>query len=284
MGYYNKSLDDINFKIYHTCEQLKPYIHSYWIVKKQNFEKTHTNKILSDGSMGLVINLSSPYTIKLNNKSVLCSKRYNLDGPTKYPSYINFENDLYLIGIRFNPAGAYIFFDEDISSFLNKNIKFENSDTWPLDDLYDGLKKNDKITDKITLLDKFFVHKLNTSKRKHTAWIFKIISQITEKKGDISISSICKQFQISSRQLERVFKKEIGLSPKIFIRIIRLRNVKDTISSLELDNLTQTAYDFGFFDQAHFTKEFKFFMGETPKNYFNHKLSLAKLHNYKKHS
>lgn len=283
MGYYNKELDEIDFQLFDTCEVLKPYIYSYWVVKKNKINESITQKVLSDGSMGIVINFKNPYIIKVNNTVYNCDSKFIIDGPTKYPSYLTFEKEFDMIGIRFNPAGAYIFFDEKIESFLDKHEVMKDSTSWQIDELYKNLQAKKNIEEKIVLIEDFFIKKLDLAKKKNSPWIFNLIDKIIQKKGDIEILDLCKEFNISLKQLERKFKEEVGLSPKVYIRIIRLRNVKNILSSLEVDNLTKTAYENGFFDQAHFTREFKFFMNETPKNYFKNKLFQAKLYNYRKY-
>lgn len=283
MAYYNKDLDEIGFKLYEVSEYLKPYIHSYWIVKNENLDKNIQQKILSDGSMGIIINFESPYTIKINNQNFECKDQIMISGPTKYPSYITFGKKFHLLGIRFTPAGAYIFFNKKIFNFLNKHEIIDNLDFSKIEDLSLIIKKNTNMNENIYLIEDFFLKKLNSAKKKNSPWIFCLIKEIISEKGDIDIISLCKKYNISLKQFERKFKEEVGLSPKIYIRIIRLRNVKDVLSSLKIDNLTKTAYDNGFFDQSHFIKEFKFFMNETPKNYFNNKLSQAKFYNYKEH-
>lgn len=283
MGYYNKELNDINFQIIECSQILKPYIYSYWTIQKKDIKKPIIHKFLSDTSMGIIINFKSDYEITVNKQIKNCTSKFVVDGPTKYPSYLRFENDLDIIGIRFNPAGSFVFFDEDIDTFTNNHKILQNSSSWQIDDLYKSLLNTNTIEDKTKLLDDFLIKKLLNSKKTNTSWLFDFIKRINTKKGDINLLSLCKEFNISIRQLERKFKQEVGLSPKLYSRIIRLRHVKGELSSLEIPDLTTTAYETGFFDQAHFTKEFKFFMNETPKNYLENKRLEAKKHDYKKY-
>jgi transcriptional regulator GlxA family with amidase domain len=76
-----------------------------------------------------------------------------------------------------------------------------------------------------------------------------------------------KDFFITERQLERLFKKYIGLSPKFYSRIIRFNHIfqlvkEKRISWLEITHLS------GYFDQSHFIRDFKAFTGEEPSQYF----------------
>jgi len=283
MGYFNPTLDTLNFKLYETHELLKAYIHSYWVIQKEDFSEAMTCKVLSDASMGFVVNFASPYKSTVNNQTFTCSERFTIDGLTKYPSYLRFEKELDLIGVRFKTAGAYIFFDEPMDSFLDKNVPFKNSESWPLDDLYEKLIQKNTTKEKIQLIEEFLINKLKAAKKKNSQWIFLLTQKVLKQKGDVSLTSLCDEFNINIRQVERTFKKEVGISPKLYIRIIRMRNAKDILSSLKIKDLTTTAHDAGFFDQAHFTREFKFFMSETPKNYYKNKLSMTKLCHYTKY-
>lgn len=280
MSYFNKDLEDIGFKLYEPCEELKAYIYNYWSIKNK-IDTKKTNKILSDGSLGFTINFSNPYEITLNSKETYCDAKVVLNGQTKYASFITFEKYLDAIGIRFKVGGAYKFFDEEISSLCDKNINYDES-FWDFDSLYKNLITKQNNDEKIEVIEQFLINRLNRSKKENSKHTFDIVAFINECKGDISIECLCEQFSLNKRQIERIFKKEIGLSAKLFTRIIRMRNVRDSLSSLEIENLTSTGYNNGFFDQAHFIKEFKSFMNETPKSYYQNKLSMARILNFKK--
>ena len=280
MAYFNKELDEIGFKLYEPCEKLKPYILNYWKIEANLTEK-RSLKILTDGSLGFVINFANPFFLEVSQKQMLCSSTVTLMGQTKYPTIMNFNDRIEAIGIRFNPAGAYRFFDEELSSFQDRNIDYKDS-FWNFMELFEKLKITSK-EQRLKLCDEFLLQRLALSKKENSKYTFEIIDLINKRKGDISVEELSSCFDISVRQIERIFKKELGLTVKLFIRIIRLRNTRDKISSLKVDTLTNTAYDNGFFDQAHFIKEFKSFMSETPKNYYSNKLQMAKELNYKKY-
>lgn len=281
MSYFNKDLDDIGFKLYDVCKELEPYIYNYWSVKSSD-SSSNINKILSDASLGFTINFSEPYKITLNSQSKIFSKGIVLNGPTKHPMFFKFEKCLDTIGIRFKAGGAFVFFEEELSSFLDKNIDISNN-YWGFDTLYKQLESKKNNNEKIQLIEEFLIKRLKQSKKQNSPYLSKILDFVAFRKGDLLIEEICEEFQISRKKIERIFKKELGLSAKLYCRIIRMRYVRDTLSSLEVDNLTKTSYDSGFFDQAHFIKEFKYFMCETPKNYFQNKLNIAKSLNFKKY-
>jgi len=79
------------------------------------------------------------------------------------------------------------------------------------------------------------------------------------------IKNICHQEGYSMSKLERHMKRIVGITPKQYQRIIRFNMALQYISRNSSHcNWSWIADRFGYFDQAHFIKEFKFFYGKTP--------------------
>jgi AraC-like DNA-binding protein len=78
---------------------------------------------------------------------------------------------------------------------------------------------------------------------------------------------------ISSRELERRFKKNIGLSPKQIARIYHFQSV------LQLKNKsgssTELAHAAGYYDQSHFIREFRDIAGINPFSFFKEEKELT---------
>ena len=79
---------------------------------------------------------------------------------------------------------------------------------------------------------------------------------------------------VSERQLERLFKKYIGLSPKYYARIIRFNYIFKLIH-LKNTSWAEVVYQSGFYDQSHFIRNFKAFTGEDPSSYYFEEKNMA---------
>ncbi len=84
--------------------------------------------------------------------------------------------------------------------------------------------------------------------------------------GRLRIAELIDRLPISLDAFEKRFKRLIGTTPKHFSSIVRMRSVID--NSLVQKGLTETALAAGYFDQAHFIREFQRFTGKTPRDYF----------------
>lgn len=93
--------------------------------------------------------------------------------------------------------------------------------------------------------------------------------KIMQTGGQITVNELADDTLYSTRYLERVFKKSVGISTKRFSKIMRFQNAIQQINCNECIQLTDVAIRLGYYDQSHFVKEFKQFTDMSPKNYQN---------------
>jgi AraC-like DNA-binding protein len=122
----------------------------------------------------------------------------------------------------------------------------------------------------------------NTSQRIAILTDF-LVTRIQEKYGDDPIVQDCifskyamnewalgsqlKKHKISKRHLERKFKTSIGIPPKTYLRITRFEKALNLLQAGTFDKLSSIAFDLGYSDHSHFTKDFKISSGFTPTTY-----------------
>ena len=89
---------------------------------------------------------------------------------------------------------------------------------------------------------------------------------ISDSHGQIQVKEVSRQSSYSERQLNRLFLTQIGMNIKDYARLTRFNYVLKHIqqSPCFFAALSQQA---GYFDQAHFDKDFKAISGVTPQTY-----------------
>lgn len=117
----------------------------------------------------------------------------------------------------------------------------------------------------VSFIENFAVHPISESTKK----FIKIASKTKFK----TIKDLVFQSGIGLRTLQRNFKKEVGLSPKEFLRIKRLNAIEQKMS--QNVNVFEIIADFDFADQAHFIKDFKQLRNITPSEIVKRKLLLS---------
>ena len=84
---------------------------------------------------------------------------------------------------------------------------------------------------------------------------------------DATIGTLAAAHGVSARSLQRAFQRRVGVSPKWVLTRYRLHEAAERIATGDAVNLTALALDLGYFDVAHFTRQFTAAMGEPPGAY-----------------
>jgi AraC-like DNA-binding protein len=82
-----------------------------------------------------------------------------------------------------------------------------------------------------------------------------------------TVDALVRKFGLGKRSLQRQFAQYIGVSPKWVINRSRLHEAIALVDSGETIDWTRLAADLGYFDQAHFIRDFKAIIGESPGEY-----------------
>ena len=258
----------MKFKTYIPCDILKPFIRSLAI--SENSDES-SYKVLPD--TGLVIGFQ--YKGKL---SLIRSDQENplaISGITGLnDSYRIFKNsaDIGSVLVFFKEAGAASFFSQPIHELFRESVSLDNfmlrSELLILEE-----RLCEATTDlkRIAVIERFLISKLSPIPSDNM--VLTALAIIHRSKGNIRISELASQLNISQSPLEKRFRKLVGASPKKFASILRFKHIlqQQNLQQHKLqDNkpLSDLAYEAGFYDQAHFIKEFKNFTGETPERYF----------------
>ncbi len=96
------------------------------------------------------------------------------------------------------------------------------------------------------------------------------IYRIVQDRGLSRTSDVAEAAGWSERQFQRIFRKEVGLTPKQFARICRLRAAAIDAVDGQRDSWGSIAAERGYTDQAHMTREFSALFGMSPTQFERH--------------
>jgi transcriptional regulator GlxA family with amidase domain len=96
------------------------------------------------------------------------------------------------------------------------------------------------------------------------------LTLIAQTDGQLSMQTVADSLAVSTRQLERLYQTEVGLPPKRFARMMRVRKARAILKQNDFQTLADVAYAHGYYDQPHFIREFKSVVGMTPGDYSYH--------------
>ena len=90
-----------------------------------------------------------------------------------------------------------------------------------------------------------------------------------------SVATIARRFGLSHRRVISLFDEYIGLKPKEYQRVQRLRRVLERVSAGTVHSWAQLACEIGYCDQAHLANEFQRLAGMTPTTYVKARSSVG---------
>ena len=85
----------------------------------------------------------------------------------------------------------------------------------------------------------------------------------------VRVDQVADLAALSTRSLQRLFAAYVGVSPKRVLARYRLQDAAALIDAGEVDDLAALAADLGWFDQAHFSRDFRGVVGTTPSAYLH---------------
>jgi AraC-like DNA-binding protein len=85
--------------------------------------------------------------------------------------------------------------------------------------------------------------------------------------GAVSVGALTDAAGVSGNHLATLFKSHVGVTPKRVARIYRFTRLILSVDALGPVDWSELAQAAGYFDQAHFSREFKDFTGHTPTDY-----------------
>jgi len=103
-----------------------------------------------------------------------------------------------------------------------------------------------------------------TSRRAPAAAVIHAWQQLVRHAGQRRIGELAKDVGWSHKHLVSQFSEEIGLAPKALARVLRFGRAAELLQVTERGRFADVAYACGYYDQAHFTRDFHAFAGVTP--------------------
>lgn len=260
----------MNYQTFQPNSDLESIINCYWTLEVPAESGAQKQRIIPDGTIEMAFILGDDIKRYTSEDEFIIQPRALIIGHTTDPFYIEPTGYVNTFAIRFYPYGFANFVDMPLNNLANKETPIEflfGEKT--AKDLEQKIIEAENSNERIKIIEHFLLDKFNQQTTVDNI-VRTTVDALLATKGSTSIKTILKEDLSQRRQLERHFKKQIGMSPKQLGKIIRLQTALKLLLNKKTENLTDIAYESKYFDQAHFIKDFKAFTGINPKAFLGH--------------
>jgi AraC-like DNA-binding protein len=176
-----------------------------------------------------------------------------------------------VMAVHFRPGGAFPFFGIPLSDLENAHAGVDQ--VWGRDgrELHTRLIEASSVAARFTILEEFLLSRPGFLADRHPG-VAAAMAAI-EDNPSIRMADIRDLVGMSTKRLIASFRAEVGLSPKAYARIRRFQAALRLLSAGTVGG-GRIAADVGYFDQAHFVREFRSFTAMTPTQYSQQRILL----------
>ncbi|BBI31040.1 AraC family transcriptional regulator [Cohnella abietis] len=236
---------------YEPAEELRLYIQHYWAVEWDlRGHEPYRQSVLSHPNVNLVFEpgLTRVYGVWEGASEQLLQDQGSV------------------FAVKFNPGGFQPFWKQSVSQLTGQAI--------PITDVFGksaaSLEKEifacSDVPSRVGRINNFFLEHLPKHDN-NVSLINDIVAALIADRGILKVEQLAGIFDISVRTLQRLFSKYVGVNPKGVIQRYRLHEVAENIEKGEAIDWLKLAVDMGYYDQAHFIKDFKAILGKSPEEY-----------------
>jgi AraC-like DNA-binding protein len=166
---------------------------------------------------------------------------------------------------RFQPYAGALFFPNAASEFTNHSVDFHDIFGKGSIDLYDRLMDQPTLPQKIKVLEEFLLQRLIMNRKNHQnlQLVEQMCNDVASEVNLFNIQNLSARYGFSERYIQKLFSSWVGITPQKFFAVKRFNRSLELLRS-SAEPMTSIAFACGYYDQAHFIKEFKSDTGLTP--------------------
>ena len=238
------ALPPSSFSVRRPARRLTRFVSQYWL-SLNNSDPVYM--ALPDGCVDLVLEVSAD------------NWRSWVYGSTTRPTAIPCVPGNHYLGIRFHPGQSRHFITAAAHEITDGREDLRTLMQFPSEQIAARIATSAVFDEIDTILGGLLSHTAPV-----TSYIDHVVNHVEGRHGLVRVDDVALRFGKSRRQLERAFLQTVGVPLKFFCTLSRLRHAADLIVQPSELSLTTVAYDAGYSDQAHMTRDFTRLAGVSP--------------------
>ncbi len=268
----------MKYQTYKPHIDLESIVKFYWTLEVPFDPKNQKQKIVPDGCIEMTFNFGDKIKRYTSETDFILHPNAMIMGQRTKSFDILPTGNVDTFAICFYPIGFANCVKMPLANLVDKETPI--SELFGQVEAYELEQQMIQVIDtkrRIEIIEIFFLKIINETNTISNI-VKSTVDALLRTNGTTPINVLLKDDISKRRQLERHFKKQIGISPKQLGKAIRLQTTLNLLLNKKSETLTDIAYESDYFDQNHFIKDFKDLVGVTPKEFLgNENMALSAL-------
>ena len=171
------------------------------------------------------------------------------------------------IGVKFRPGGFYPFLKKSVSTLRNKAVTLESVVGESTRDFCRELAMVDIDENALLGCIESFLLRHWPDVDPNVDRVAALVAAIEADRTILRVEDLVARYALTKRSLQRLFEHYVGIGPKWVINRFRMHEAVERLKLAEPVDWAAFALELGYFDQAHFNRDFKALIGCTPRRY-----------------
>jgi AraC-like DNA-binding protein len=234
---------------------LEAYVETFWYYDGAQWP-THREHVLPNGRFQIVIDLTSGSGAISGMRS-----RYVAIEPGAIRS---------VIGVVFRPGGAYSVLEVPANAFYDQLVPLDVPWGHLASTLGECLYEAATVDAKFRIFEAALCRALRGDASERVLLHPSIQYALREFRHGPrirAVAEVAREAGLSRRRFGQLFDEQIGMTPKLYCRLIRFRHVVREIAEGRPVDWAEVALAGGYCDQSHLSHEFHSFSGMSPTSY-----------------
>ena len=229
--------------------------------------------VLPDGCVEIIFDFRDRFVTYLSGDVTQIQPRSIVAGQLTSRLMIGPSGETDIFGVRLRSESAFSLLGVSMAEIRDQIVDLHDVLGAIENELFEKLAAANGFDGRIAVFEKY-LFALNA--RPASAELTECVTILRSTKGAKQIAHCAAHLRWSERRLERTFNEQIGLSPKLFARILRFQSLLARAAK-DKSALLDHAFAAGYYDQSHMIRDFRNFAGVTPMEYFGRDLMLSGL-------
>jgi AraC-like DNA-binding protein len=241
---------------------LRDYVREYVGGSEEPFSQLRRRELPTEIAP-VIISFGAPFQLFDNDsRATFVEMRSFATGAFDTYALVGTTGPYACVQINFTILGARLFLQQPLHALANREVA--------LDDVLGNFGRRLEMElyeapgwgERFDILDRVILARVANT-RVPAAVVFGW-EQLVRHAGHIGIAALVKQSGWSHKHFVAQFTEHIGLTPKAMARVLRFGRAAQLLQITAPGRFADIAYACGYYDQAHFTRDFSAFAGVSP--------------------